>query len=162
MSAQPAFVPAHAARSIAGARRNGDVLTRWVSFDLAGQPYGIAILKVLEVLASAVIEPVPGAPAAVLGVINLRGSIVTVVDLRQKLGLPPVADNSCIIIVAHDGQPVGLRVDHVDEVLNLVEQAIKPPPATSAMANQSAVTGVVSRQGRLLTLIDPSTLLEGD
>ncbi|MGH8504761.1 MAG: chemotaxis protein CheW [Stenotrophobium sp.] len=153
--------PAPAARSIAGAHRGGDVLTRWVSFDLAGQPYGIAILNVMEVLAAATIEPVPGAPPAVLGVINLRGSIVTVVDLRQKLGLPVVADSACIIIVTHGGQPVGLRVDHVAEVLNLAAQSIKPPPATHVAASQSAVTGIVSRQGRLLTLIDPAALLDG-
>ncbi|HWU69433.1 MAG TPA: chemotaxis protein CheW [Stenotrophobium sp.] len=158
MSGEPATV----SRSIAGARRQGDVLTRWVSFDLCGQPYGIAIMKVMEVLATAAIEPVPGAPPAVLGVINLRGSIVTVVDLRQKLGLPAAADGACLIIVAHEGQPVGLRVDHVAEVLNLAEQAIKPAPATSAGKRQDAVAGIVSRQGRLLTLIDPSSLLAGD
>ncbi|TXG98045.1 MAG: chemotaxis protein CheW [Nevskiaceae bacterium] len=143
---------------VAPARRRGDRLSRWVSFWLGGQSYGIDILQVQEVLARAEIEPVPRAPADVLGVINLRGSIVTVVDLRARLGLP-AADGGVVVIADVAGQAVGLRVDRVAEVLNIPEHAIKPAPNTGAGLAATRVRGVVPRQQDLLTLLDVSALL---
>jgi len=142
-------------------RRKGDRMSRWVSFVLAGQPYGIDILQVQEVLAKADIEPVPRAPADVLGVINLRGSIVTVIDLRSRLGLTPRADaNGVVIIVDIDGQVVGMMVDQVAEVLNIAEGAIKTAPNTGARDDAARVRGVVSRKTDLLTLLNIAPLIQ--
>lgn len=146
-----------------GARRKGDKLSRWVSFVLEGQSYGIDILQVQEVLARVDIERVPRAPADVLGVINLRGSIVTVVDLRTRLGLPPRTGEGGVVIIAEcKGQMVGLRVDQVTEVLNIADNAIKPSPNTGARGDALRVRGIVSRKTDLLTLLDVAALLQLD
>jgi purine-binding chemotaxis protein CheW len=142
-------------------RRRDDVRSRWVSFELARQHFAVDILQVQEVLASAQIEPVPRAPADVLGVINLRGSIVTVIDLRTRLGLAPADDGApgCVVIVLVEGQAVGLRVDRVQEVLNIASAAIKPAPQIGARAQAGRIRGVVSREHDLLTLLDAPLLL---
>lgn len=133
-------------------------MTRWVSFELAGQQYAVAILKVFEVLASADIEPVPTAPRGVLGVINLRGSIVTVMDLRIWLGFPASDKNRCIIIINHENQPVGFCVDRIIEVLNLAKDDIKPVPGATSEASPF-VCGLVNRNEEILTLIELSDLI---
>lgn len=141
-------------------RRQGDRLSRWVSFYLGDQCYGIDILQVQEVLSKADIEPVPRAPGDVLGVINLRGSIVTVVDLRTRLGLPPMTDAPGVVIITDiAGQTVGLRVDRIAEVLNIPEGKIKHPPNTGAGTQSPRVRGIVSRKADLLTLLDVPALL---
>lgn len=127
---------------------------RWVSFELAGQQYAIAILKVLEVLSGVDIEPVPCAPPTVLGVINLRGSIVTVLDLGVWLGLEQTATNHCIIVVNHEDQAVGVRVDRILEVLDIQQSAINPVPATAASNTANTVLGYVKCNEDLLTLLE--------
>lgn len=130
------------------------IASRWVSFELAGQQYAIAILKVFEVLSDADIEPVPCAPQAVLGVINLRGSIVTVIDLATWLGLDRTTETHCIIVVNHDDQAVGIRVDRILEVLDIPQNSINPVPAGTAGNTASTVLGYVQRNDDLLTLLE--------
>lgn len=132
--------------------------TRWVSFELAGQQYAVSILKVFEVLSHADIEPVPQAPRAVVGVINLRGSIVTVLDLRAWLGFAASTVNPCIIIINHENQAIGICVDRIIEVLNISNDAIKPAPGSAAQH----VAGLVSQNGELLTLLELSDLFAGE
>lgn len=142
-----------------------DASSRWVTFELAGQLYGLEILKVQEVLADAEIESVPGAPRVILGVSNLRGSIVTMVDLRRRLGLPPGAQQApvcCVVVDSRSsggpGEPVGLRVDRVVDVRRIADAAIKPAPVTGDHA-ASAVLGVLSKPGEVLTLLDADRLV---
>lgn len=144
-----------------GDRRKNDRVTRWVCFELAGQHYGLPILQVQEVLNDADIEPVPGADADVLGVINLRGAIVSVLDLRRRLHLPVRASDpqTRIVVLEHGGEPVGLRVDRVTQVRALPDSLVKPAPATSADAAQRAVRGIYNRSGEMLSLLDPAVLL---
>lgn len=144
-----------------GSKRSGDLITRWVGFELAGQHYGIPILQVQEVLAGAEIEAVPGTGAEVLGVINLRGAIITVLDLRTHLHLPPRAPDALtrIIVVESQGETVGLRVDHVTQVRAIAEGAIKPAPNTGTDIASKHVTGVFSRNGEFITLLDVAALL---
>lgn len=143
-------------------RRLGDVLTRWVCFELAGQSYGIPILEVQEVLACPEIEPVPGAPEGTLGVINLRGAIVTVLDLRTRLRLPPMTPDAQtrIIVLLQGGEPVGLRVDRVINVRALPQGAIKPAPDTGQSGPGLKLRGLYSRKGEMLTLLDAAALLD--
>ncbi len=130
------------------------VASRWVSFELAGQQYAIGILKVFEVLSDADIEPVPRAPQSVLGVINLRGSIVTVIDLSVWLGLERTADSHCIIVINHEDQAIGIRVDRILEVLDIQQSTINlAPPGTGGMT-ANTVLGYVKRNDDLLTLLD--------
>lgn len=146
-----------------GDRRKGDVISRWVCFDLAGQNYGLPILQVQEVLSEAQIEPVPGAGADVLGVINLRGAIVSVLDLRRRLQLPERASDpqTRIIVLTHGVEPIGLRVDRVTQVRALPDSMIKAAPPTSADVTSRAVRGIYNRNGEMLSLLDPAILLGG-
>jgi len=132
--------------------------SRWVSFELAGQKYAIAILKVFEVLSDADIEPVPCAPQTVLGVINLRGSIVTVLDLGVWLGLAADTTTHCIIVVNHQDQAIGMRVDRILEVLDIPQESISPVPAGAAASTAGTVLGYVKRNDDLLTLLEFSGL----
>lgn len=141
--------------------RKTDVFTRWVSFTLDGQNYAIPILQVVEVIAQAEIEPVPGAPHDVLGVINLRGTIVTVMDLRLHFGLAPVTpdEHTRIIVVERGSESIGLRVDRVSQVRSIPQQAIQSAPKTSQTPGINGISGVVTRQEGLLSLLDPALML---
>ncbi len=140
--------------------RRDDRHSRWVCFELAGQCYGLEILSVQEVLTDADIEPVPGAPAAVLGVANLRGSIVTIVDLRLRMGLPATAAPlpMCIMVVDGPGEAIGLRVDKVVDVRSIPLAAIRPLPRTGNELVPELL-GVYSRDDRMLTLLAAAPLL---
>ena len=138
--------------------RTGDSAQRWIGFDLAGQSYAVPILSVQEVLASAEIEPVPGSPRGVLGVINLRGQIVTVFDLRIRLGLPPATVVAGPLVVFDGGQEiVAARVDRVADVRRIADAAIKPAPQAGETPNV-AVMGLITRPGEMTTLLDPKVL----
>lgn len=138
--------------------RTGDTAQRWIGFDLASQSYAVPILSVQEVLASAHIEPVPGSPSGILGVINLRGQIVTVFDLRLRLGLPSSREPAGPLIVFDGGQEiVAARVDRVADVRRIADAAIKPPPQAGEIPN-AAVTGLLTRGGEMVTLLDPKVL----
>jgi purine-binding chemotaxis protein CheW len=115
---------------------------------------------VQEVLASADIEPVPGAPPAVLGVINLRGRIITAIDLRLCLGFAggPVQPPCCVIVVDVQGETLGLRVDGVAEICSVAEDTIQPSPPTLGREPDPLVRGLVSRAGRMLTLLNVERL----
>jgi purine-binding chemotaxis protein CheW len=139
--------------------REGDVVRRWIGFELAGQLYGVPILAVQEVLASAEIEPVPGTPGEVLGVINLRGQIVTVVDLRLRLGLPAaVGAGGPLVVFDAPGETLAARVDRVTHVRRIPDPAIKPAPRAGS-APCAAVIGVVTRDAELMTLLDVPALV---
>lgn len=140
--------------------RRGDQVSRWVCFELGTQVFGLPILQVQEVLAQVRIEPVPGAAPMVLGVINLRGNVVTVIDLRLRLGHPvQVCAQPFVVIVDYKGEPVGLRVDRIADVRKIAEGAIKPPPLAGAGAQAAQVRGIVSRGAEMLTLLDADELL---
>src|SRR3546814_7708589 len=102
----------------------------------------------------------PGAPDIVLGVINLRGQVVTVIDLRRYLELPeqPLDAETRIIVVAHDGETFGLLVDRIGEVSKIALAAIKPLPALHRDGNRYGFVGMVGRQDVLLTLLDVEAL----
>lgn len=139
--------------------RAGDTVRRWIGFLLADQLYGVPILAVQEVLARAEIEPVPGAPAEVLGVINLRGQIVSVIDLRCRLGLGRSGkDQGPLIVFDGVGETVAARVDCVTNVRQIADAAIKHSPRTGHEACK-AVSGLVTRGGEMMTLLDVPALL---
>ena len=144
------------------ARRDDGELGRWVGFQLAGQSYALDIRKVQEVLVAAEIEPVPGAPRAVLGVINLRGRIVTVVDPALCLGFPAGGNaGRCTVVVADSGDDtLGLRVDSVAEVCSVAAGAIKPAPPIHGRQPDPLVRGIVRRGELMLTLLEADQLAQ--
>lgn len=103
-------------------------------FALAGESYGIPILKVREIQGQAPITRIPKAPDYMPGVINLRGSIVPIIELRKRfnLGQPEDGIRPVIVIVEVQGRTLGMRVDAVSDVLDLEAEQVKPPPEWGA------------------------------
>lgn len=137
---------------------------RWVSFDVGHQRYAVDIAHVREALSEVNVETVPGAPTLVVGVINLRGRIVSVFDVHRRLGVAPPSgpvSPCCVIVVEVEGEPVALRVDHIAELRVVPDSAIKPPPRVAPGEHAHVVSGVVSRPGDMLTLLDIDTLVDG-
>ncbi len=138
-----------------------DDVIQWVTFRLADENYGIAVMQVQEVLRVSKITPVPGAPPYVLGIINLRGNVVTVLDTRNRFGLPPkeVDDASRIIIIESEENVVGLLVDSVAEVVYLRASEIESSPNVGNEDSARYIQGVHSQDGKLLILVDVNKLL---
>ncbi len=117
--------------------------------------------EVQEVIRLGPVTPVRYAPEAVLGIVNLRGKIVTIVDLGLRLGLPkavPGAD-SRIFIMEDRGEFIGLLVDHVDEVVEIERERWQPPPANVNWGQAQFFKGVCRDRGRVITLVDASQIL---
>ncbi|MDR9436643.1 MAG: chemotaxis protein CheW [Thiohalophilus sp.] len=134
---------------------------QWVTFKLEGEKYGIKVMQVQEVLRMNEIAPVPGAPDYVLGIINLRGNVVTVIDTRKRFGLPirEPDDSTRIVIVEAENQIVGILVDSVAEVANLRTSEIETAPNVGNDESAKYIQGVSSQDGELLILVDVNKLL---
>jgi len=132
-----------------------------VSFNLGDEEYGVDILRVQEINRMVHITRVPKAPEFVEGVINLRGKVIPIVDLRKRFGLTvkPHDKNTRIIVVDIDGQTVGLIVDGVSEVLRFSMDTIEPPPAMVTGVDAEYIWGVGKLEDRLLILLDLSKVL---
>lgn len=137
---------------------------RWVTFRLADEIYGINVMQVQEVLRMTEIAPVPGAPSCVIGIINLRGNVVTVVDTRELFGLmrEDVTEQTRIMIVECNKIIVGLLVDSVAEVVNLQNTDIDSAPNIGNEENSKYIQGVYSKNGEILILVDLNRLLSPD
>lgn len=138
-----------------------DQVLRWVTFQLDKEMYGVNVMQVREVLRYSDIAPVPGAPAYVLGIINLRGNVVSVIDTRMRFGLPPaeVTDNTRIMIIESERQVVGILVDSVAEVVDLNTKDIDDTPNVGTEESAKFICGVCNRSDDLLILIDLYKLL---
>jgi purine-binding chemotaxis protein CheW len=138
-----------------------DPTQRWVTFHMDNETYGINVTQVREVLRITEIAPVPGAPDYVLGIINLRGNVVTVMDTRKRFNLPPTetTDSTRIVIIEVDSQEVGVMVDSVAEVVDIRQSAIESAPNVGSDDSSRYIQGVTSLEGNLLILIDLNKLL---
>ena len=141
-----------------------DLVLQWVTFKLQEETYGINVMQVQEVLRYPDIAPVPGAPDYVMGIINLRGNVVTVIDTRARFGLPPseVTDNSRIVIIESERQVIGIMVDSVAEVVYLKQSEIDTAPNVGTDESAKFIQGVSNRDGELLILVDLNKLLSDD
>ena len=141
-----------------------DPVVQWVTFVLNNETYGIEVLHVQEVLKVIEITPVPGSPEFVLGVINLRGNVVTVVDTRKRFGLPPIktSESSRVIIIESGEQVVGLMVDSVAEVVYLHASEIERVPTIGREEQARYIQGVRSRDDGLLILVDIDRLIANE
>ncbi len=138
-----------------------DPILQWVTYQLGDEVYGINVMQVQEVLRITEIAPVPGAPNYVLGIINLRGSVVTVIDTRSRFGLMPkeTDDLSRIIIVEVNGNVIGMLVDSVAEVVYLHQSEIDTAPSVSNDDSSRFIQGVCSREDYLLIIVDVDKFL---
>ena len=147
-------------------RRTSKLTEQYLSFMLAGEEYGADIQRVQEIKCWDTVTRVPYSPNYLLGVINLRGSIVPVIDLRMRFGLPQVAhDATTVIIVVHvpgeRGQrTVGMVVDAVSDVYNVQRDNILPPPDVLGSVDKMFVKGLANQEGKLLILLDIERLVQ--
>lgn len=141
-----------------------DPVLQWVTFHLGDEKYGVNVMQVQEVLRVSEIAPVPGAPSYVLGIINLRGNVVTVVDTRSRFGMVPkeLEDASRILIIESGDQEVGLLVDCVSEVVYLRASEVEVTPNVGNEENSRFIQGVSNREDDLLILVDLNKLLNDD
>jgi len=138
-----------------------DELLRWVTFRLADETYGINVMQVQEVLRMTEVAPVPGAPHYVMGIINLRGNVVTVLDTRKLLNLMPgeITESSRIMVIESGKVTVGLLVDSVAEVMNISASQIDPAPNVGNDESSRYIHGVFSTEAQIVILIDLNKLI---
>ncbi|HHH40196.1 MAG TPA: chemotaxis protein CheW [Sedimenticola sp.] len=136
-------------------------LIQLVTFHLDGETYGINVMQVQEVLRVGEVAPVPGAPSYVLGIINLRGNVVTVIDTRGRFGLPPgeIDDATRIVIIESEQQVMGILVDSVAEVVELQNSEIDSTPNVGNEESARYIQGVATKEGQLLIVVDLNKLL---
>ncbi|WP_299016222.1 chemotaxis protein CheW [uncultured Photobacterium sp.] len=141
-----------------------DQVLQWVTFQLEDETYGINVMQVREVLRYSEIAPVPGAPDYVLGIINLRGNVVTVIDTRSRFGLMPgeISDNTRIVIIEAEKQVIGILVDSVAEVVYLRSSEIDSTPSVGTEESAKFIQGVSNRDSELLILVDLNKLLSDE
>lgn len=132
-----------------------------VTFNIGKEEFAVPILKIQEINRLVEITKVPNAPDFVEGVINLRGKVIPVFDLRKRFGLPIIEHGKLarIIVVNMDGRVVGLIVDSVSEVLRLPDSAIEPPPPIVGGIDSEYIRGLGKIEDRLLILLDLSKIL---
>jgi len=128
----------------------------WLQFSLGDQQYGLNVLQVREIICATDITPVPGAPEHVLGIINVRGSIITVVDTRHRLSLPSreMQESDWILIMDIEGQSIGLLVDEVSEVIDVDPDRIESMRTNDSSTDARHVNGVLQQPEGMLVLLD--------
>ena len=133
-----------------------------VGFQVGRETYGVPITSLHEIVRVPEITAVPDAPHYMEGVINLRGKIVSVIDLRKRLGEKQVTTSrrSRILVVEHNGRLSGLIVDSASEVLKVPASDVEPSPAALMQGGLNCVTGLGKYKGRLIVLLDMTRLLD--
>jgi purine-binding chemotaxis protein CheW len=139
---------------------------KYLNFLLGDEHYSLPLTKVREIIRICPITAVPRMPSHLLGVINLRGKIVPVMDLRQRLLLPPALDHerACIIVIQATGESslIGLVVDVVEEVASISAEAIEPAPDFGADFDMRFILGLAKGRDSVITLLDIDALLAAD
>lgn len=134
---------------------------QYCTFYLGGECFGLDVLQVQEIVRSQPLTPVPLAHPSVSGLINLRGQIVTAIDLRERLALPPRSQDQQpvnIVVQTEDGA-VSLLVDEIGDVLEVNEQQFELPPETLRGAARELIQGVYKLADRLLVILDPKSVV---
>jgi len=138
-------------------------VVQWLTFVLGEENYGMKVTKVQEVLRYVTIAAVPGAEDFVLGIINLRGNVVTVIDARARFGMPisDLTDLTRIIIMEIEGHIIGVLVDSVSEVIDLKDDEVESAPDSN---DQTSIftQGIAHKNNKLHILIDLDRLMSDD
>ncbi len=134
---------------------------KYLTFHLAGEDYGIEIRFVIEIIGIQSITEVPDMPSFIRGVINLRGKVIPVMDVRARFNIEDreYDDRTCIIVVNIDGTEVGLVVDEVSEVADIPETNVEPPPKTSKNTENNYIQGMGKINNDVKILLDVQKLL---
>ncbi len=148
-----------------GTAKNADnELLQLVSFRIGNEEFGVDILKVQEINRMLDVTSVPNAPEYVDGVINLRGKVIPILNLRRRFGMERRErdKDSRIVVVEIAGKTIGFVVDAVNEVLRIPKSVTEPPPPIVAGIQSDYVTAVGKLEGRLLILLDLERVLSAD
>lgn len=145
-------------------KRQDDELLQLVTFSIGEEEFGVDILKVQEIIRTMEITKVPRAPEFVEGVINLRGKVIPIIDLRRRFGLDfkDHDKDTRIIVIEINNIVVGFVVDAVSEVLRIPTNTVEPPPPVVAGVDSDYISGVGKLQDRLLILLDLDKLLSSE
>lgn len=141
----------------------GNAVREYLTFTAAGQEYGIDILSVREIRGWTIETPLPNSPAAVRGIINLRGQVVPIYDLRIRLGAErsvPSAIHVVIVVEAASGF-YGLLVDAVSDILSVADRELQPVPRTGMDGDHAFLTALLARDTRMVSLLDLDLLVGG-
>lgn len=142
---------------------NHDKVTRYIEFSLAGELYGFELLKVREVIPLPPTTRLPNAPAYYRGIMNLRGQIVSIIELSDKLGFPKTPKKSGervdVIILEFKGLQVGIVVDSVNRILSVNRESVSEIPEMSSRSNAKYIEGVYRGKERLTMLLDIESAL---
>ena len=132
-----------------------------VVFRLSNESYGIDVNTVREIFPLQEITHVPNAPEFVEGVINLRGMVVPIIDMRKRFDVEvtEATEDSRIVVVEYDGEDVGMLVDEVSEVVNVGEDSVSPLPDIADQGGSKLTDGFAKIEGRLVILVDTETML---
>ncbi|WP_243438573.1 chemotaxis protein CheW [Fundidesulfovibrio soli] len=145
-------------------QRNDGTLLQLVTFNISQEEFGVDILKVQEIIRIMEITKVPRAPEFVEGVINLRGKVIPIIDLRKRFGMASRGHDSQtrIIVIEINQMIVGFVVDSVSEVLRIPASTVEPPPSIMSGIESEYISGVGKLEDRLLILIDLDKLLSSE
>jgi purine-binding chemotaxis protein CheW len=145
------------------------VAAKYLTFTLAGESYGLGVLRIREIIRLQPTTPVPQMPDYVKGVINLRGKIIPIIDLRIKFGLSKITDTdqTCIVVVqvslpGRENVLMGLIVDGVEEVINLSASDIEEAPDFGAKLHTDYILGMAKVKGVVKTLLDIDKVVGAD
>ncbi|MBI1319518.1 MAG: chemotaxis protein CheW [Candidatus Hydrogenedens sp.] len=147
------------------ATRMSELVGKYLTFQLGSEGYGLQILKVQEIIGIMPITRVPRTPDYLRGVINLRGKVIPVIELRRKFGMPPAeeTERTCIIVVQveTDDQPItmGILVDEVSEVIDIPERSLEPAPTFGRGVNSSFILAMGKLEDRVVILLDLDKVL---
>ena len=144
---------------------SSDEITQLTAFKVGDEEYVVDILRIREIIRPLPVTPVRRGPRFVEGVISLRGSVIPVVDMRRRFGLPPLSSDSSkrrVIILVIDGRVLGLIVDAVTEVVRVPKSSIRPAPGFLDADRAPYFMGVCHHKQRILILLNVRNVVESD
>jgi purine-binding chemotaxis protein CheW len=131
------------------------ILERYLCFNLGTEEFGIPLLSVKEVLAVPDVTPIPFAPSHFIGIINLRGQVISLVDLRSKFAIKPsVTNETSVIICDLENTSIGIVVDSINSVISPTQEDLSPKPKIQGNASADYITFVYRKEGRMVLFLD--------
>jgi purine-binding chemotaxis protein CheW len=136
--------------------------SRYLEFQLGSEKYAIELLSVKEVIPVPDTSPIPKSPPHFVGIMNLRGHVISIIDLRKKLQVQPSEDKSeeAVVIINIEHISIGMIVDNISRVMLVSEEDIKPVPKVDNNVNSSYINGVIQSEQQITTILDLTKLLD--
>jgi purine-binding chemotaxis protein CheW len=142
-------------------KHHSETSERYLQFDLGAESYAIHLLSVKEVIPRPDTTPLPNSPSFYVGIMNLRGQIISIVDLRRKLNIAPKKEDieEAVIIIEIEGVGIGVVVDSINRVLNIAMNSVSEVPEVSSQINAKYIEGVYQGEKSLTILLDLASVL---